>query len=122
MVPRGEIEPPTLRFSVAGVDRTRPAIMSPQTDENTMISRFFSGHCDTRRHMLPTHGRENESAVSPQGLVAVSGANTMKLTDRTVEATRCPDGHKDALIFDDTLKGFGLRVTTGGKRVFIVQY
>jgi integrase len=46
----------------------------------------------------------------------------MKLTDRTVEATRCPDGHKDALIFDDTLKGFGLRVTTGGKRVFIVQY
>lgn len=46
----------------------------------------------------------------------------MKLTDRTVEAARCPDGRKDALIFDDTLKGFGLRVTAGGKRVFIVQY
>jgi integrase len=46
----------------------------------------------------------------------------MKLTDRTVEAARCPDGRKDALIFDETLKGFGLRVTSGGKRVFIVQY
>jgi integrase len=46
----------------------------------------------------------------------------MKLTDRTVAAARCPDGRKDALIFDDTLKGFGLRVTAGGNRVFIVQY
>ena len=46
----------------------------------------------------------------------------MKLTDRTVEATRCPVGRKDALIFDDILKGFGLRVTASGKRVFIVQY
>jgi integrase len=46
----------------------------------------------------------------------------MKLTDRTVEAARCPDGRKDVLLFDDTLKGFGLRVTAAGKRVFIVQY
>jgi integrase len=46
----------------------------------------------------------------------------VKLTDRTVEAARCPDGRKDALVFDDTLKGFGLRVTASGKRVFIIQY
>jgi integrase len=46
----------------------------------------------------------------------------MKLTDWTVEAARCPDGRKDALIFDDILKGFGLRVTAGGKRIFILQY
>ena len=46
----------------------------------------------------------------------------MKLTDRTVEAARCPVGRKDALIFDDTLKGFGLRVTAAGKRVFVIQY
>jgi integrase len=46
----------------------------------------------------------------------------MKLTDRTVEAARCPDGRKDALICDDTLKGFGLRVTAGGKRIFVIQY
>jgi integrase len=46
----------------------------------------------------------------------------MKLTDRTVETAQCPEGRKDALLFDETLKGFGLRVTAGGKRVFIYQY
>ena len=46
----------------------------------------------------------------------------MKLTDRTVAAACCPDGRKDVLIFDDALKGFGLRVTSGGKRVFLLQY
>ncbi len=46
----------------------------------------------------------------------------MKLTDRAVEAARCPEGRKDILIFDAALKGFGLRVTAAGKRVFIFQY
>ncbi len=46
----------------------------------------------------------------------------MKLTDRTVEAARCPEGRKDALFFDDALKGFGLRVMASGKRIFLVQY
>lgn len=46
----------------------------------------------------------------------------MKLTDRTVEDAQCPEGRKDVLLFDDALKGFGLRVTAGGKRVFIFQY
>lgn len=46
----------------------------------------------------------------------------MKLTDRAVEDAQCPDGRKDVLLFDDALKGFGLRVTAGGKRVFIFQY
>jgi integrase len=46
----------------------------------------------------------------------------MKITDRTVEAARCPEGRKDALMFDDTLKGFGLRTTDTGRRIFIMQY
>lgn len=46
----------------------------------------------------------------------------MKLTDRSVEDARCPAGRKDMLIFDDALKGFGLRVTAAGARVFIMQY
>ena len=46
----------------------------------------------------------------------------MKFTDRSIETVRCPDGRKDALLFDDVLKGFGLRVTTSGRRVFIFQY
>jgi integrase len=46
----------------------------------------------------------------------------MKLTDKTVEAAQCPEGSKDKLFFDETLPGFGLRVTASGTRTFIVQY
>ena len=46
----------------------------------------------------------------------------MKLTDKTVEAAQCPEGAKDKLFFDETLPGFGLRVTASGSRTFIVQY
>src|SRR5688500_9747219 len=46
----------------------------------------------------------------------------VKLTDRTVAAARCPPGRKDALLFDEALAGFGLRVTAGGTRTFLFQY
>jgi len=46
----------------------------------------------------------------------------LNLTDRTVGAAECPAGRKDVLLFDEALPGFGLRVTAGGKRIFIFQY
>jgi integrase len=46
----------------------------------------------------------------------------MTLTDKTVAAATCPEGRKDVLLFDDRLKGFGLRVTAAGARSFIFQY
>ena len=46
----------------------------------------------------------------------------MKLTDKTVESAQCPEGAKDKLFFDETLPGFGLRVTASGTRIFIFQY
>ena len=46
----------------------------------------------------------------------------MKFTDGSVAGAMCPTGRKDRLFFDDTLPGFGLRVTAAGKRVFIFQY
>lgn len=46
----------------------------------------------------------------------------MKLSDATVRAARCPDGAKDVLIFDGALRGFALRVTASGNRVFLYQY
>lgn len=46
----------------------------------------------------------------------------MKLTDKTVASAQCPPGAKDKLFFDETLPGFGLRVTASGARVFIFQY
>jgi integrase len=46
----------------------------------------------------------------------------MKLTDRTVAALACPPGRKDILLFDADLKGFGVRVTAGGRRIWLQQY
>lgn len=46
----------------------------------------------------------------------------MRLTDKTVAEAECPPGRKDALVFDDALPGFGVRVTARGTRTFILQY
>jgi integrase len=45
-----------------------------------------------------------------------------KLTQKSVEVLSCPPGRKDALVFDGELRGFGVRVTTGGGKIFLVQY
>ncbi len=44
------------------------------------------------------------------------------LSQSTVEGATCPPGRKDALFFDQKLRGFGLRVTRHGGKVFIAQY
>jgi integrase len=46
----------------------------------------------------------------------------MKLTDATVSALRCPEGRKDALVFDGATKGFGVRVQANGALVFLFRY
>jgi integrase len=46
----------------------------------------------------------------------------LKLSDVVVEGIVCPPGRKDALVFDEALPGFGLRVTAKGSRTFIFQY
>lgn len=43
-----------------------------------------------------------------------------KLTKRTADAVEA--GAKDAFVWDDDLKGFGLKVTPAGKKVFVLQY
>lgn len=43
-----------------------------------------------------------------------------KITKRTVEAA--PVGAKDGFLWDEGLKGFGLKVTPAGRRVYILQY
>jgi integrase len=48
----------------------------------------------------------------------------MKLNDRTVTATKpaLPAGKAEAIIFDEDIAGFGLRLREGGTRVWIFQY
>jgi integrase len=45
-----------------------------------------------------------------------------KLTQRSVESIACPPGKKDVLLFDGELRGFGLRVTASGGKMFLAQY
>ena len=44
----------------------------------------------------------------------------MRISKRIVDATRC--GVKDVYVWDKTLKGFGLKVTPKGRKVYFIQY
>lgn len=46
----------------------------------------------------------------------------MKLTKAAIGALELPAGKTDALFWDDDMPGFGVRIRSGGKRTFIVQY
>jgi integrase len=46
----------------------------------------------------------------------------MKLTQASIEQLALPAGKSEAIIFDDDVPGFGLRLRAGGSRTFIVQY
>ena len=46
----------------------------------------------------------------------------VRLTDETVAEMRCPEGRKDALAFDADLPGFGVRIASNGKKLFLFQY
>ena len=45
-----------------------------------------------------------------------------KLTETIVASATCPVGKPDVVLFDSVLPGFGLRVTAGGARTFVLQY
>ena len=44
-----------------------------------------------------------------------------KLTQRSVETLSCPPGRKDVLVFDGELRGFGVRVTASGAKIFLAH-
>jgi len=46
----------------------------------------------------------------------------MEFTKEAIAALTLPAGKSDHIHFDDELPGFGVRLRTGGKRVWIVQY
>ena len=46
----------------------------------------------------------------------------MKLTSRKIEDLKCPQGKKDAMVFDDEQRGLAVRVTSGGSKTYLAQY
>lgn len=46
----------------------------------------------------------------------------VRLTKRTIDAFVCPPGSKDALLFDAELRGFAIRATSAGRKIFLLQY
>ena len=64
------------------------------------------------------NGSPTRSAWGPQ-LGWVRMAN---FTDRTLSALKIDPGRKDKLVFDAACHGLGVRVTSAGSKVFIVQW
>jgi integrase len=54
--------------------------------------------------------------------IALQKSPTVKLTKTTISGLTLPSGKKDAIFFDEDLRGFGIRIRVGGKRVWVVQY
>lgn len=46
----------------------------------------------------------------------------MNLTQKTVDALDLPKGKTEAILFDDDLPGFGVRMRRGGARTWVYQY
>ena len=46
----------------------------------------------------------------------------MRLSKSNISALKLPDGKSEAILFDDQLPGFGIRLRSGGKRTWIAQY
>jgi integrase len=46
----------------------------------------------------------------------------MRLTEKTIAALSCDPGRRDRLVFDDTVPGLGVRVTTAGSKSFLCQF
>ncbi len=46
----------------------------------------------------------------------------MRLTKQAIEVLTLPPGKKDAFFWDDTLKGFGVKLNAGGARQYVAQY
>jgi integrase len=59
------------------------------------------------------------SAMGPQW---VRKDIAMKLTEKIIATLTCEAGQKDRLVFDDTVRGLGLRISSKGAKNFLVQF
>lgn len=49
-------------------------------------------------------------------------ASPMKLTEKVIATLTCDEGRKDRLVFDDAVRGLGVRISKSGAKTFLVQY
>jgi integrase len=55
-------------------------------------------------------------------MVLKRGIGTMKFTQQSVQKLKLPPGKKEALFWDDSIPGFGIRFREGGSSRWIYQY
>jgi integrase len=52
----------------------------------------------------------------------MGSAEQSRLTQAVLEGLTCPPGRKDRVVFDGEVRGFAVRITEAGSKVFLVQY
>ncbi len=50
------------------------------------------------------------------------GAGPVRLEKSEIDALTCLPDQRETLVFDDTLKGFGIRVSANGLKTYLFQY
>jgi len=70
----------------------------------------------------PRHrATEGDVSAGPQK-VRKAGDRAMKLTEKTIENLKTTQGQKDRIVFDDDVRGLGLRVTASGSKSYLSQF
>ena len=72
-------------------------------------------------NLLPPSFRNSERSSRKQGEAGV-WVGMPKLTKRTVDAVRPDPAGREVFVWDDALRGFGLRMMPSGAASFFVQY
>src|SRR5262245_12819053 len=73
--------------------------------------------------MVGNCGKQFATLLLPSGyLIQRQGDRAMRLTAKTIDALKLPEGKADHTYWDEGLTGFGLRIRESGARKFIFWY
>lgn len=72
--------------------------------------------------LIHSAGRQSRFELPAGASSAYRSGMRTHLTKTVVDALTCPAGRKDFLVFDQSTRGFGIRVTAAGGKIFVLQY